>query len=120
MRKLRLFGTALFTAICALALVSVAVAREDGNGSRFRTTLIGYQEVPAISTLATGSLTLNLKSNPDRIEYTLTYSALDNKWPTWTGIRSSRARKHWACGPLVQITGMQQLLQYWAGVRFIV
>jgi CHRD domain-containing protein len=77
MRKLRLFGTPMFTVIWVLAVVSLAVAKEDGNGSRFRTSLIGYQEVPAVSTGATGSLTLDVRSNPDRIDYALTYTALE-------------------------------------------
>lgn len=75
MRKLRLFGTPIFTVIWVLAIVSIAVAKEDGNGSRFRTSLIGYQEVPAISTPATASLSLEV--NSDEVEFTLTYSALE-------------------------------------------
>lgn len=75
MRKLRLFGTPVFAAVWILAVVSMAVAGDDRGGNRFRGGLTGYQEVPAISTTGTGTLSLEIQG--DQIAYTLTYSAIE-------------------------------------------
>jgi hypothetical protein len=75
MRKLRVFGTPGFAVIWILAIVSLAVGGDDRGINRFRATLVGYEEVPAISTTGTGTLTLDIQG--DEIAYALTYSALE-------------------------------------------
>jgi hypothetical protein len=69
----------LITASVAVALVlglTGAVAAGDSNRNSFKANLSGYQEVPAISTTATGKLTLSVNPAGTQVSYTLTYSAL--------------------------------------------
>jgi hypothetical protein len=61
-------------AFIAVSLFALPVSA-DGD-TRIRTTLTGYQEVPAVSTLATGRLDLKINSAGDSIDYTLSYSGL--------------------------------------------
>lgn len=73
MRKRRLFGVLIFAIPAALAVATVAVA---GDGNRnFRAGMIGYQEVPAISTVATGSFEAQLDG--DTLHYRLTFSGVE-------------------------------------------
>lgn len=81
MRKLRLFGTPVFAVIWVLALVSVAIADDDGR-ARFRTALTGYQETPATSTTGAGTFVVELDG--DTISYTLTYGGLEGIAPAVT------------------------------------
>jgi hypothetical protein len=75
MRKLLVFGTPVVAAIWILAIVSLAVAGDDRESNRFKASLHGYEEVPAISTTGTGTLTLEIQG--DEIAYTLTYADLE-------------------------------------------
>jgi hypothetical protein len=61
-------------AIIAVSLIALPAAA-DGD-TRIRTTLTGYQEVPAVSTLATGRLVLTINRAGDSIDYTLSYTGV--------------------------------------------
>jgi hypothetical protein len=68
---------ALFVPLVALVAVliglpAVAFGRDDGQN--FRTTLIGFNEVPSINTQ--GSAHLRLTLNTDSIDFTLSYANL--------------------------------------------
>lgn len=72
MRRLVAASTAI-----ALALgLTGAVIAGDSNRNSFKANLSGYQEVPAISSTATGKLTLSVNPAGTQISYSLTYSAL--------------------------------------------
>ena len=79
MRKIRLYGTPLVAILALLAIVSYAVASNDGGKTHFKSdTLTGYQEVVGpgpISTVGTGTFVADLEG--DTITYTLTYSGLE-------------------------------------------
>jgi hypothetical protein len=73
MRKRRLFSALIFVIPAVLAVATLAVAN-DGGERQFRAGMIGYQEVPAISTLANGSFEAQLVDD-NTLTYRLTYSA---------------------------------------------
>ena len=75
MRNLRLFGTPVFAAVWILAIASIAFAGDDRGGNRFRASLTGFQEVPAISTTGSGTFTLEIQAN--QINYTLNYRDME-------------------------------------------
>jgi CHRD domain-containing protein len=73
--------TILVGAVAVLVLVgaSFAVANDHGGKSGIRSErLIGYNEVPPISTTATGSFTGRIDPAAKTIAYTLTYSGLSS------------------------------------------
>jgi hypothetical protein len=75
MRNRRWFSALIFVIPALLAVATFAVAN-DGGERQFRAGMIGYQEVPAISTLATGSFDAELVDS-DTLTYTLTYSGVE-------------------------------------------
>ena len=75
MRKRRLFSALIFVIPAVLAVATFAVANEGGE-RQFRAGMIGYQEVPAVSTVATGSFEAQLVDN-ETLTYTLTYSGAE-------------------------------------------
>jgi hypothetical protein len=62
--------------IAALLAASPAFADRDHST---RTRLIGYQEVPSVSTVAAGKLVLDIARNAESIGYTLSYSGLQGQ-----------------------------------------
>lgn len=72
MRRLVAASTAIALAIG----LTGAVAAGDSNRNSFKANLSGYQEVPAISSTATGKLRLSVNPAGTQISYSLTYSAL--------------------------------------------
>lgn len=60
--------------VLLLALGSYALA--DGGSKDARGTLIGYQEVPSVSTAASGTFAAKIVGN-SKIDYALTYSGLE-------------------------------------------
>jgi hypothetical protein len=85
MRKRRLFGVLIFAIPAVLAVATMAVAGDSGTRN-FRAGMIGYQEVPAISTVATGSFQAHLV-NDNTLEYELTYSGVE-------GVATTQAHIH--------------------------
>jgi hypothetical protein len=73
MRKRRLFSALIFAIPAVLAVATFAVAGDSGERN-FRAGMVGYEEVPAISTTATGSFTAELVDE-STLTYELTYSA---------------------------------------------
>ena len=59
-----------------VALAGVVVAHGGSDRKSFKAQLNGFQEVPAISSTASGSLKLSINSTNSQIAYTLTYTAL--------------------------------------------
>jgi hypothetical protein len=60
----------------ALFLVAPTMA-DDDEGQRFRARLTGYEEVPAVSTVASGTFRAAIGPGPT-IDYELTYSDIQN------------------------------------------
>jgi hypothetical protein len=65
---------ALLVGAIALAAAPVAVAQ---NWQRIGTNLIGFQEVPAISTTGNGTFDAKISADETEIEWTLSYSDLE-------------------------------------------
>jgi hypothetical protein len=74
MTKLKIHAVPLAALVLVLGAGSYAVAG-DTESREIRETLIGYQEVPAVSTVASGRFTAEVRS--DRITYTLSYRNLE-------------------------------------------
>jgi hypothetical protein len=71
-RRIRL---AAAVAVLAVASVVATTAVAGGGGDQIREQLEGYQEVPAISTVATGKFKAKIRG--DRIDYELSYAGLE-------------------------------------------
>jgi len=74
-RKSRLLWAAGVAAVAVVAVVASAIATDGGGKARGQ--LEGYQEVPAVSTKATGSFSARIVENGTAIAYTLRYSGLE-------------------------------------------
>ena len=74
-KKSRLMMAAGVAAIAVIAVVATAIATSGGNSARGK--LQGYQEVPAVSTSATGSFAARIIEGGDAVQYTVKYSALE-------------------------------------------
>ena len=73
MRKI-LFLTVLVVVALGIA-GATALATGGGGGKRFSTNLTGFQEVPAISTAASGRFVATL--DDDELSYELSYSGIE-------------------------------------------
>jgi len=69
----------LALAILALAVLSVAVAGivAADDKSRFKTSLIGYEETPAVSSAGSGEFTATIDEENQTIHYTLRFNNLN-------------------------------------------
>ena len=56
--------------------VTAAVASGDGGRSRFATDMVGYEEVPAVSSPGGGEFSAVISRSADEIRYEMSYSAL--------------------------------------------
>ncbi len=63
-------------ALLGVGGVTAAVASGDGGQRRFAVDLIGYEEVPAVSTLGGGTFRAVISRTADEIRYELTYDNL--------------------------------------------
>jgi len=63
-------------ALLGVGGVTAAVASGDGGQRRFSVNLIGYEEVPAISTAGGGTFHAAISRAGDEIRYELTYDSL--------------------------------------------
>jgi CHRD domain len=66
----------LSAAFVASVCLSVLVVSAQGGGHRFSAVLIGDDEVPAVSTEAGGTLTIDIDEQGGEIDWELTYSDL--------------------------------------------
>ena len=73
---LRLKVVLLVVALVGVGGVTAAVASGGGERSTFSTDLVGYEEVPAVSTDGGGSFQAVISRSADEIRYELTYSGL--------------------------------------------
>lgn len=81
----RLFALVLGVAAITVVATSVALANGDGDRNSFRAQLNGSNEVVggpgastgSVSTRAHGTFRAKLRSNPTRLEFTLTYSGME-------------------------------------------
>lgn len=101
MRKRRWFSALIFVIPALVAVATFAVAN-DGGTRQFRAGMIGYQEVPAISTVATGSFLAEL-ADSDTLSYTLTYSGVEGGTVTQAHIHFGQRSVNggisvWLCG----------------------
>lgn len=69
-------AVALGAVVLTIGVGAFAVAGSDARNFRAR-PLIGYEEVPAVSTVARGSFTARLSSDGTSLSYTLTFSGLE-------------------------------------------
>lgn len=76
MRKRRWFSALIFVIPAVLAVATIAVADEGGRRN-FRAGMIGYQEVPANSTIGAGAFEARVNDAGDEINYTLSYGDLE-------------------------------------------
>jgi hypothetical protein len=74
MGHVRLKLAAVTAAVCALGVGGVAIA--GGGGEPFEGTLTGSEEVPAISTAATGRFDAVVRVEHGKIDWTLSYDGL--------------------------------------------
>ena len=63
-------------ALLGVGGVTAAVASGDGGQKRFSVDLIGYEEVPAVSTAGGGTFDAAISQSGDEIAYELTYGSL--------------------------------------------
>jgi hypothetical protein len=64
--------------VAVLALAGLAGPTVAAQGGTFKATLIGYEEVPSISTVATGEFRAKVSSDGSTLSYELTYSNIEN------------------------------------------
>jgi hypothetical protein len=67
---------AIAVAVVAALVIAVTNAVAGGGGKSIRERLSGYQEVPAISTAASGEFRAKLRLGKDEISYSLSYADL--------------------------------------------
>jgi hypothetical protein len=60
-------------------LVTVAVVLADGGFKRIREFLVGFEEVPAVSTAGNGEFRARINSDQSEITYSLSYSDLEGE-----------------------------------------
>lgn len=74
MGHVRLKLAAATAAACALGVGGIAVA--GGGGESFEGTLTGYEEVPAVSTAATGTFNATVRAHHGKLSWKLRYDGL--------------------------------------------
>ena len=74
-KNTRLLWAGGLAAVAVTAVVATAIATHGSN--KVGGTLRGYQEVPAVSTTATGSFSARIVNGGQAINYTLKYSGLE-------------------------------------------
>jgi CHRD domain-containing protein len=75
MKRLKLHLVALAAVVLVLGAGSYAVAGDSRK--TIDETLIGYEEVPSISTTGSGRFTARISNDASRIDWTLSYRALE-------------------------------------------
>jgi len=86
---------AIATALGALLVGGMANA-DDGKGDKIRARLVGFQEVPSVSTQGTATFDAVISPNGDAIDYEITY----------TGIQGTVTQSHMHVGQRSVIGGI--------------
>jgi hypothetical protein len=73
----RLIATLAIASLLAIAGSFAAVAKDDDDDDGFRARLKGFNEVPAVSTVASGRFTAEIDEGAGVISFTLSYSGLE-------------------------------------------
>lgn len=76
MRNIKLGLLAFAIAALTFTLIAGVVAGDDK--SRFKTTLIGYEETPAVSSAGSGEFTATIDDENQTIHYRLTFAHLNS------------------------------------------
>src|SRR5260370_19019193 len=65
--------------VCGLSLGCTAslLGDDDNEGGQFKAALSGYQEVPTLSTVSSGQVTVMLSSDQKTLTVTLTFTKLE-------------------------------------------
>src|SRR5262245_60370706 len=79
---MKTFRLALAGLIAVTLSMVAGVAADDGDdqggGNRLQATLVGFNEVPSVSTAASGRFRARISQDEQSIEYTLSYSGLSS------------------------------------------
>jgi hypothetical protein len=100
MRSLRV---KLAIGVAALGVVVITAAAVAGDRGKIRTSLTGYEEVPAISTTGNGSFKASLNRAGTELRYVLRYEDLEGGNPTQAHIHFAQKSVNggivaWLCG----------------------
>lgn len=68
--------TLMILAVLVPAVACVSGVAADDKASHFKARLTGYQEVPSVSTVASGEFSAKISGDEQMIEFELTYSGL--------------------------------------------
>jgi hypothetical protein len=89
--------------VAALGVVVITAAAVAGDRGRIKTSLTGYEEVPAISTVGNGAFKASLNRAGTELRYVLRYSDLEGGNPTQAHIHFAQKSVNggivaWLCG----------------------
>src|SRR5262245_17762142 len=79
MKRLWLLAVPVVLVAGLVALPSSADTGDGRQDKHLATTLDGYQEVPAVSTVAGGSFSARIANDAQSIDWTLTYDSLEGQ-----------------------------------------
>jgi CHRD domain len=93
----------LAIAVAALGVVVITAAAVAGDRGKIKTSLTGFQEVPAISTDGNGSFRASLNGAGTELRYELNYADLEGGNPTQAHIHFAQKSVNggivvWLCG----------------------
>jgi hypothetical protein len=100
MRSLRV---KLAVGVAALGVVVITAAAVAGDRGKIRTSLSGYEEVPAISTTGNGAFKASLSRSGTELRYALRYADLEGGNPTQAHLHFAQKSVNggivvWLCG----------------------
>jgi CHRD domain len=100
MRSLRV---KLAIGVAALGVVVITAAAVAGDRGKIKTSLTGYEEVPAISTVGNGSFKAALSSSGTELRYVLRFADLEGGNPTQAHLHFAQKSVNggivvWLCG----------------------
>jgi len=93
-----------------VALSAAIAASTAGADDKIRATLMGFQEVPAVSTQATATFEAVISPNGDAIDYEITYSGMQGT-VTQSHVHVGQRRVNggivlWVCGTALNAPGV--------------
>ena len=93
-----------------VALSAAIAASTAGADDKIRATLMGFQEVPSVSTEASGTFEAVISHNGDAIDYEITYSGMQGT-VTQSHVHVGQRRVNggivlWVCGTALNVPGV--------------